>query len=192
MVVKLQDCVKAQQNEAYAQKVKLTNLQQMANTLIFLQENNYNSIEQLKGTYDNIMSTYNNLQTKRNCLNQEIKDLNKHIYYLGRYYANRQYGTKILQQRNPFAFRKMHLSEIEQYEEARKYLKFLYSTKPFPSLQEIQSQRNNLKLEVKLLNKAIYAMWKNQKQLEVILFNTSSLLQYYASKHSLHSNNILS
>ena len=79
----------------------------------------------------------------------------------------------------------MHLFEIEQYEKARKYLKFLYSTKPFPSLQEIQSQRNNLKLEVKLLK-------KNQKQLEVILFNTSSLLQYYASKHSLHSNNILS
>lgn len=34
LVVKLQDCVKAQQNKTYAQKVKLTNLQQMANTLI--------------------------------------------------------------------------------------------------------------------------------------------------------------
>lgn len=191
MVVKLQDCVKAQQNEAYAQKVKLTNLQQMANTLIFLQENNYNSIEQLKGNYDNIMSTYNNLQTKRNCLNQEIENLNKHIHYLGKYYANKQYYTKMLQQKNPFAFRKMHLSEIEQYEEARKYLKFFYSSKPFPSLQEVQTQRNNLKLEIKALNKSIYTIWKNQKQLEVILFNTSELLYHYPPNHSLHSNNII-
>lgn len=32
LVVNLQDCVKAQQNRAYAQKVKISNLQQMANT----------------------------------------------------------------------------------------------------------------------------------------------------------------
>ena len=36
LVVNLQDCVKAQQNYAYAQKVKISNLQQMAQTVLYV------------------------------------------------------------------------------------------------------------------------------------------------------------
>ena len=45
LVVDLQNCIKAQQNTRYAQKVKISNLQQMANTLIFLQDNQINSLK---------------------------------------------------------------------------------------------------------------------------------------------------
>ena len=38
LVVNLQDCVKAQQSRAYAQKVKISNLQQMANTIVYVQQ----------------------------------------------------------------------------------------------------------------------------------------------------------
>ena len=41
----LQTCIKAQQSEAYAQKVKLSNLKQMAQTVAYIQEHGYDSLE---------------------------------------------------------------------------------------------------------------------------------------------------
>lgn len=38
LVVNLQNCIKAKQNRAYAQKFKIPNLQQMANTIAYIQE----------------------------------------------------------------------------------------------------------------------------------------------------------
>lgn len=47
LVVNLQDCVKAQQSYAYAQKVKISNLQKMAHTVLYVQEHGYDSYEKL-------------------------------------------------------------------------------------------------------------------------------------------------
>ena len=43
LVIDLQTCIKAQQSEAYAQKVKLTNLKQMAQTVAYIQEHGYDT-----------------------------------------------------------------------------------------------------------------------------------------------------
>lgn len=44
-VIDLQTCIKAQQSEAYAQKVKLTNLKQKAQTVAYIQEHGYDSLD---------------------------------------------------------------------------------------------------------------------------------------------------
>lgn len=48
LVVDLQNCVKAQQSSAYARKVKLSNLQQMAKTVAYIQEHGYDTEEDLE------------------------------------------------------------------------------------------------------------------------------------------------
>mgnify|MGYP002590745039 CR=1 FL=1 len=45
LVIDLQTCIKAQQSGAYAQKVKLTNLKQMAQTVAYIQEHGYDSLD---------------------------------------------------------------------------------------------------------------------------------------------------
>ena len=47
LVVDLQENVKAQENLAYALKVKISNLQKMAETLVWVQENNINDLAEL-------------------------------------------------------------------------------------------------------------------------------------------------
>ena len=47
LVVNLQENVKAMQSEAYARKVKISNLQQMAETLIYVQEHGYGHREEV-------------------------------------------------------------------------------------------------------------------------------------------------
>ena len=56
LVVDLQTCVKAQQSRAYAQKVKISNLQQMARTVAYVQEHGYDSYEKLSDTTNTIQS----------------------------------------------------------------------------------------------------------------------------------------
>ena len=48
LVVDLQTCAKAQISRAYARKVKLTNLQQMAQTICYVQEHGYGSSEDME------------------------------------------------------------------------------------------------------------------------------------------------
>lgn len=45
LVVDLQNNLKAQQSHAYAQKVKISNLQQMAKAIAYVQEHNYDTRE---------------------------------------------------------------------------------------------------------------------------------------------------
>jgi hypothetical protein len=190
LVVKLQDCVKAQQNKTYTQKVKLTNLQQMANTLIFLQENNYDSIEQLKTNYANALSSFNNSQIKRNTLNQEIVKLNEQIHYLGQYYATKPYFTKMLYEKNKATFHKDHSMEISRFEEARKYLKSIYSTESVPSLQYLYRQRDQLKSDLKKINTTLHAQWKLENQLKIVLSNTNSLLKHENQRFVTRNNSL--
>lgn len=54
LVVDLQNNVKARQSRAYAQKVKISNLQQMAKTIAYVQEHHYDTKENLQMTFDDI------------------------------------------------------------------------------------------------------------------------------------------
>ena len=47
LVTDLQNCIKAKQSAAYAQKVKVTNLKEMARTVVFIQENGFDTREDL-------------------------------------------------------------------------------------------------------------------------------------------------
>ena len=48
LVTDLQTCVKAQQSQVYAHKVKLTNLKQMAETIVYVQEHSLFDISSLE------------------------------------------------------------------------------------------------------------------------------------------------
>ena len=50
LVVDLQNSIKAQQSEAYARKVKLSNLKEMTLTVVFIQENGFDSYTHYKDT----------------------------------------------------------------------------------------------------------------------------------------------
>ncbi len=65
LIVDVEACIKAQQNRYYAQKVKVTNLQQMSKTLLFLQENGI-------GTQENLNKL---LEVTKHDVNQQLSDL---------------------------------------------------------------------------------------------------------------------
>ncbi len=57
LVVDLQKNVKAMQSPGYAHRVKISNLQEMANTIIYVQEHGYNTQTELKSAFFRISKT---------------------------------------------------------------------------------------------------------------------------------------
>lgn len=187
LVVDLQNCIKAQQNTRYAQKVKISNLQQMANTLIFLQDNQINSLKQLQLDYTTLSTKIEILSKQKEELNKEITRLSEEIHYLGQYYANKKYFSAMLKAENKTSYHNLHRDKIEKYEEAQRFLKMEFSeygTK-FPSLDSIKKKRKKAFDNSKKLNHRFFQTHQQKQLVSVILNNCQILFAQQIEFHSL-------
>ena len=85
LVIDLQTCIKAQQSEAYAQKVKLSNLKQMAQTVAYIQEHGYNSLEDFHIALDQASDQTSAARNSLKDTEQQLKDVNEQIHFTGQY-----------------------------------------------------------------------------------------------------------
>ena len=123
LVVDLQNSIKAQQSRAYAQKVKISNLQQMAKTVAYIQENGFDTRENLQTTYDSITLQMHDARQKTKDTETQIKSVNEQIHYLGQYLSTKSTYNEFLKARFKGKFRKDHADEIEKHEKAAQILK---------------------------------------------------------------------
>lgn len=170
--------IEKNQNTRYAQKVKISNLQQMANTLIFLQENQINSLNQLQLDYTALSTNIEKLSKQREELNKEITKLSDEIHYLGQYYANKKYFSAMLKADNKTSYHNLHQDKIEKYEEARRFLKSEFASQDinFPSLDSIKEKQKKAFVDSKKLNRQIHQCYQQKQQISIVLKNTQSLL----------------
>ena len=83
----LQTCIKAQQSEAYAQKVKLTNLKQMAQTVAYIQEHGYDTRADFNAALTNAENQTSLARKKMKDTEQQLKNVNEQIHFTGQYLA---------------------------------------------------------------------------------------------------------
>ena len=100
------------QSEAYARKVKITNLQQMANTLIYIQEHGYDTRENLTVATSEAHRKLDDAQKRLRDLNAEMKTLNTHIHYTGQYFASKADYAEFLKSKHKKKYRSEHASEF--------------------------------------------------------------------------------
>lgn len=182
LVVDLQTNVKAMQSAAYAHKVKISNLQQMANTIIYVQEHGYDTQSDLK---DTVFKVRNELTESQNQLNQysfDLKALNRQIHYTGQYFSNKGIYSQFLKSKNKGKFRKEHLSEIQAYEDARDWLKSFYPDGKMLSIKMLKSQKTKLLEEIESQKISIQSLKDNLKELETADKNVESILQTQVPK----------
>ena len=58
LVVDLQNCVKARQSRAYARKIQISNPQEMARTVAFIQEQGIDTLDALNTDYEATQARY--------------------------------------------------------------------------------------------------------------------------------------
>lgn len=175
-IVNIKNCIKAQQNRYYAQKVKISNLKQASKTLAFLQENHIGSEEELQQLSS---STKKDQQEKLDALHQvesRLKHVNQLIHSTGQYYANKSIYTAFLKAKNKKEFRQHHNTEILLYEAARKQLNALLNNQQIPSIIALKHEKEQLiKIKNKQYEEYTFARAK-VRELHVIVQNIHSLL----------------
>ena len=176
LVVDLQTNVKAMQSEAYARKVKITNLQQMANTLIYIQEHGYDTRENLSKIISETSAKLNEAQESLDELSAELKTLNSQIHYTGQYFSSKGTYTKFIRSRSKKKFRSEHASELQAYEQARDWLKSFYTDGKMLSMKSLKSRKQNLQDKISSQKQALQELRSRCTELETVSYNVDAIL----------------
>ena len=176
LVIDLQTNAKAQANRAYARKVRITNLQEMAKTIAFIQENNIATIEQLDAIVKEKRGKTASIQRGLQIADKQLHKTNEQIRYTGQYLANRNTYRSFLQSKNKGAYRIEHEKEIEKYEEARDYLRKHSNNGKTKMLSELKGDKQKLAKKRNLIKEKYNACQKEQKLYETVQKNVAQIL----------------
>lgn len=110
-------------NLAYALKVKISNLQKMAETLVWVQENNINDLTELndlcKTAQANAQAAYERLSQAED----ELYKTNEQIHYAGQYLSTKEVQQQFAKAIFKKKFRAEHSKELDAYAESVKYFR---------------------------------------------------------------------
>ena len=144
LVIDLQTCIKAQQSEAYAQKVKLSNLKQMAQTVAYIQEHGYNSLEDFHTALDQASDQASAARKSLKDTEQQLKDVNEQIHFTGQYLAYKNVYADYRKSRNKDKFYEEHRAELSLYDTALRTLKEKSAGNKLPSMKSLYAEKDRL------------------------------------------------
>ena len=144
LVIDLQTCIKAQQSEAYAQKVKLSNLKQMAQTVAYIQEHGYDSLEDFHAALDQASDQTSVSRKSLKDTEQQLKDVNEQIHFTGQYLAYKNVYADYRKSRNKDKFYEEHRAELSLYDTALRTLKEKSAGNKLPSMKALYAEKDRL------------------------------------------------
>lgn len=144
LVIDLQTCIKAQQSEAYAQKVKLTNLKQMTQTVAYIQEQGYDTRADFNAALTNAESQTSLARKKMKDTEQQLKNVNEQIHFTGQYLAYKDLYAQYRKSRNRNKFYEEHKAELSLYETALRVLKEKSNGQKLPSMKSLYQEKDRL------------------------------------------------
>ena len=176
LVVDLQENVKAQENLAYALKVKISNLQKMAETLVWVQENNINDLAELndlcKTAQANAQAAYERLSQAED----ELYKTNEQIHYAGQYLSTKDVQQQFTKAIFKKKFRAEHSKELDAYAESVKYFREENDGK-LPSLKSLKKRKEELIKEIVEKKKAYAPLKEESRRLEIASDNVYSIFR---------------
>ena len=184
LVVDLQNCVKAQQSSAYARKVKLSNLQQMAKTVAYIQEHGYDTEEDLEKASEEAETQTANMRKALRSTEDKLRQVNEQIHYTGQYLANKSIYRQFINSTNKTKFRQEHQTEITLYETARKILKGYSADGKLPSMKLLKVEKGNLTALKNSQYEAYQNLRKYEKELHTVQTNIDTFLGKDRSQRS--------
>mgnify|MGYP000824439846 CR=1 FL=1 len=176
LVVDLQENVKAQENLAYALKVKISNLQKMAETLVWVQENNINDLTELndlcKTAQANAQAAYERLSQAED----ELYKTNEQIHYAGQYLSTKEVQQQFAKAIFKKKFRAEHSKELDAYAESVKYFREENDGK-LPSLKSLKKRKEELTNEIAERKKVYAPLKEESRRLEIASDNVYSIFR---------------
>ena len=176
LVIDLQTCIKAQQSEAYAQKVKLTNLKQMAQTVAYIQEHGYDTRADFNAALTNAENQTSLARKKMKDTEQQLKNVNEQIHFTGQYLAYKDLYAQYRKSRNRNKFYEEHKAELSLYETALRVLKEKSNGQKLPSIKSLYTEKDRL-TELREVQQAdFYSHRDQERELRTVDANIDMIL----------------
>ena len=176
LVIDLQNCAKAQANSSYARKVRLSNLQQMAKTVAYIQEHGYDTEDDLKAAFDEAQAQTTEKRKTLRSTEKKLREVNEQIHYTGQYLANKSVYREFLTCKNKKKFRLEHQTEITLYETARKILKEHSEDGKLPSMKLLKAEKEKLAARKSSQYEAYRNLREYEKELHIVQTNIDTFL----------------
>lgn len=176
LVIDLQTCIKAQQSEAYAQKVKLSNLKQMAQTVAYIQEHGYNSLEDFHTALDQASDQTSAARKSLKDTEQQLKDVNEQIHFTGQYLAYKNVYSDYRKSHNKDKFYEEHRAELSLYDTALRTLKEKSGGNKLPSMKALYAEKDRL-IELQDLHREDFSNRRDyERELRTVSANIDMIL----------------
>ena len=176
LVIDLQTCIKAQQSEAYAQKVKLTNLKQMAQTVAYIQEHEYDTRADFNAALADAENQTSLARKKMKDTEQQLKNVNEQIHFTGQYLAYKDLYAQYRKSRNRNKFYEEHKAELSLYETALRVLKEKSNGQKLPSMKSLYQEKDRL-TELREVQRAdFYSHRDQERELKTVDANIDMIL----------------
>ena len=176
LVIDLQTCIKAQQSEAYAQKVKLSNLKQMAQTVAYIQEHGYNSLEDFHTALDQASDQTSAARKSLKDTEQQLKDVNEQIHFTGQYLAYKNVYSDYRKSHNKDKFYEEHRAELSLYDTALRTLKEKSGGNKLPSMKALYAEKDRL-IDLQDLQREDFSIRRDyERELRTVSANIDMIL----------------
>ena len=176
LVIDLQTCIKAQQNEAYAQKVKLSNLKQMAQTVAYIQEHGYDSLDDFHAALDLASDQASASRKSLKDTEQQLRNVNEQIHFTGQYLAYKNVYADYCKSRNKDKFYEEHRAELSLYDTALRTLKEKSVGNKLPSMKVLYAEKDRL-IELRNMQREDFSNRRNyEREFRTVSANIDMIL----------------
>lgn len=186
LVTDLQHCIKAQQSQAYAQKVKLSNLKMMAQTVAYIQEHSFQSKEDLDTALSNASAQSTDARNTLKSTEDALKNINEQIHYTGQYLANKSIYSDYRKNRNKEKFYDDHRAELTLYESALRILREKSQGKKLPTLKMLREEKNRLTELQTVQRDEFNSRREYERELRTVCSNVNIILRHPHIQETLH------
>ena len=182
LVTDLQTCIKAQISHAYKQKVQLSNLQMLAHTVAFVQENHLGTLEELDQKRRIASKQLTQAEDTLQSTKEQLQQVNERIHYTGQFLATRNTFRQMLNAHNKGKFRNEHAGEIDRYQKARDILRSYTPEGKFPSLKSLQTRKTELMELQKAQSMELENLKKSERTISIAAQNVRYILEGTAER----------
>ena len=182
LLIDLEKSIKAENSPAYAQWIRIFNLQQSAQTLLFMQENGFGDMESLQAAYADAQNNFAKIQKQLSETKAKIKSLKAQkeqadIYRNTKeFYENHIVPGQFSYFKNDYYNR--HKAEIESHKKAKAYIFNELKLAKFPSLKKLSAEISELSAKEKTLQSELKTAREEKTALKNVEQNVKMLLGY--------------
>ncbi|MBR5357625.1 MAG: hypothetical protein IK128_00255, partial [Clostridiales bacterium] len=177
LIMQLQVIVDEQAKPYASQDAKIRNLQNMASTLAFCQENGIESQEELESL---LTSTHEDYVTKKEIhaeTTAELKEAREIYRYTKQRHTNKKVYLEFMNSKNKPKYRAAHESEIMLYEAATRELRKLLGGKPVPSEKKTWARIEELSARKNAEYEELSEIRRREKSLQEKVNNVRSIFE---------------